>query len=73
MSEVMDLVVIEKQNRMAVFTTKEQLDPLIEKIEKEARSLVADVSTKKAATPLHQWHTKWLAQKRTSTTPGKTL
>lgn len=47
MSEVMDLVVIEKQNAMAVFTTKEQLDPLIEKIEKEARSLVADVSTKK--------------------------
>lgn len=47
MSEVMDLVVIEKQNAMAVFTSKEQLDPLIEKIEKEARSLVADVSTKK--------------------------
>lgn len=47
MSEVMDLVVIEKQNAMAVFTTKEQLDPLIEKIEKEARSLVADVTTKK--------------------------
>ncbi|KTK22880.1 hypothetical protein ASU64_25260 [Enterobacter hormaechei subsp. hoffmannii] len=32
---------------MAVFTTKEQLDPIIEKIEKEARSLVPDVSTKK--------------------------
>ncbi|EFL6449063.1 hypothetical protein AAS80_003036 [Escherichia coli] len=47
MSEVTDLVVIEKQNAMAVFTNKEQLDPLIEKIEKEARSLVPDVSTKK--------------------------
>ncbi|CCS30223.1 hypothetical protein [Salmonella enterica] len=47
MSEVMDLVVIEKHNAMAVFTTKEQLDPLIEAIEKEARSLVPDVSTKK--------------------------
>ncbi|MFP8629677.1 coiled-coil domain-containing protein [Enterobacter kobei] len=47
MSEVTDLVVIEKQNAMAVFTTKEQLDPIIETIEKEARSLVPDVSTRK--------------------------
>ncbi|WP_334368673.1 hypothetical protein [Escherichia coli] len=47
MSEITDLVVIEKQNSMAVFTTKEQLDPIIEAIEKEARSLVPDVSTRK--------------------------
>ncbi|MGN3718432.1 hypothetical protein ACTFVO_20085 [Enterobacter hormaechei] len=47
MSEVTDLVVIEKQNAMTVFTTKEQLDPIIEAIEKEARSLVPDVSTRK--------------------------
>lgn len=47
MSEVTDLVVIEKQNAMAVFTTKEQLDPIIEAIEEEARSLVPDVSTRK--------------------------
>lgn len=47
MSEVTDLIVIEKQNAMAVFTTKEQLDPIIEAIEKEARSLVPDVSTRK--------------------------
>ncbi|MBK0698942.1 hypothetical protein GZZ85_14670 [Klebsiella aerogenes] len=47
MSELTDLVVIEKQNAMAVFTTKEQLDPIIEAIEKEARSLVPDVSTRK--------------------------
>jgi len=47
MSEATDLVVIEKSNAMAVFTTKEQLDPLIEKIEKEARSLVPDVTTRK--------------------------
>lgn len=47
MSEVTDLVVIDKQNAMAVFTTKEQLDPIIETIEKEARSLVPDVSTRK--------------------------
>ncbi|WP_017346154.1 hypothetical protein [Pantoea sp. A4] len=47
MSETTDLVVIEKSNAMAVFTTKEQLDPIIEAIEKEARSLVPDVTTKK--------------------------
>lgn len=47
MSEATDLVVIEKSNAMAVFTSKEQLDPLLEKIETEARSLVPDVSTKK--------------------------
>ncbi|HEM7943756.1 TPA: hypothetical protein U2L45_002623 [Citrobacter freundii] len=47
MNEVTDLVVIEKSSSMAVFTNNEQLDPIIEKIEKEARSLVPDVSTKK--------------------------
>lgn len=47
MSEVTDLVVIEKQNAMVVFTTKEQIDLIIEAIEKEARSLVPDVSTRK--------------------------
>lgn len=47
MSELTDLVVIEKSSAMAVFTNNEQLDPIIEKIEKEARSLVPDVSTKK--------------------------
>lgn len=47
MSEATDLVVIEKSNAMSVFTTKEQLDPIIEAIEKEARSLVPDVTTKK--------------------------
>lgn len=47
MSEIMDLVVIEKKNAMAIFTNNDQLDPLIEAIEKEARSLVPDVTTKK--------------------------
>lgn len=47
MSEIMDLVVIEKKNAMAVFTNNDQLDPLIEAIEREARSLVPDVITKK--------------------------
>ena len=47
MSEITDLVVIEKTNALAVFTNQEQLDPLIEAIEKEARSLVPDLSTKK--------------------------
>ncbi|HBU5053096.1 TPA: hypothetical protein MIM69_28960 [Klebsiella variicola] len=42
MSEIMDLVVIEKKNAMAVFTNNDQLDPLIEAIEKEARSLAEE-------------------------------
>ncbi|MFP2422195.1 hypothetical protein ACLEXA_11730 [Pseudescherichia vulneris] len=46
MSEVTELVVIE-QNAMAVFTTKEQLDPILAAIENEARSLVPDLTTKK--------------------------
>jgi DNA repair exonuclease SbcCD ATPase subunit len=46
-SSITDLVVIEKTNALAVFTSQEQLDPLIEAIEKEARSLVPDLSTKK--------------------------
>ena len=47
MSEITDLVVIEKTNALAVFTSQEKLDPLIEAIEKEVRSLVPDLSTKK--------------------------
>lgn len=47
MSEAKELVVIEKQNAMAVFTNNDKMDPIIEAIEKEARSLVPDISTKK--------------------------
>lgn len=47
MSEITDLVVIEKTNALAVFTSQDKLDPLIEAIEKEVRSLVPDLSTKK--------------------------
>ncbi|MGS6376251.1 hypothetical protein ACVGXN_00240, partial [Enterobacter hormaechei] len=35
-SEVTDFVVIDKQNAMAVFTTTEHLDPIIDEIEKQA-------------------------------------
>ena len=42
-----DLVVIEQQNVMAVFTTEKAIDPILEKISKEAKSIVADVSTDK--------------------------
>lgn len=37
MSEVTDLVVIEKSNAMAIFTSKEQLDPLLEKMNRKKR------------------------------------
>ncbi len=72
MSEIMDLVVIEKKNAMAVFTNNDQLDPLIEAIEKEARSLVPDVTTKKAVTLSHPWLTRSRALKPTLTTQVKT-
>lgn len=72
MSEATDLVVIDKSNAMAVFTTKEQLDPLLEKIEAEARSLVPDLTTKKGRDAIASMAHKFPAQKRISTTPAKT-
>jgi colicin import membrane protein len=42
-----DLVVIEQKNVLTVFTTEGQLDPILEKIAKEARAFVADVTTPK--------------------------
>jgi colicin import membrane protein len=42
-----ELVVIEKQNVLAVFTEQGQIDPILEKIATEARSIIADVSTAK--------------------------
>jgi len=47
MSDSNELVVIQKQDLMTVFTVTEQLDPILEKIAKEARSVVPDVSTAK--------------------------
>jgi colicin import membrane protein len=40
-----DLVVIEQKNVMTVFTHDRAIDPILEKIAKEARSFVGDVST----------------------------
>lgn len=42
-----ELIVIEKENALTVFTTTKGLDPIIEKIRKEVSSLVPDISTKK--------------------------
>lgn len=42
-----DLVVIEKTNVMTVFTDAKQIDPILEKIRNDAKSIVADVSTDK--------------------------
>lgn len=42
-----DLVVVEKSSIMTVFTEKSGLDPILEKIATEARSVVGDVSTAK--------------------------
>lgn len=45
MDEATDLVVIEKKNVLAVFTKDGEIDPILEKIAKEARTFVADVKT----------------------------
>lgn len=42
-----ELIVIEKENALTVFTTAKGLDPIIDKIRKEVSSLVPDISTKK--------------------------
>lgn len=73
MSEVTDLVVIEKQNAMAVFTTKEQLDPIIEAIEKEARSLVPDVSSRKGRDAIASMAHKVARSKKYIDNAGKDL
>lgn len=41
-----ELIVIEKENALTVFTTTNGLDPIIEKIKQEVSSLIPDVSTK---------------------------
>lgn len=42
-----DLIVIEKENALTVFTTSNGLDPIIDRIRQEVSSLVPDTSTKK--------------------------
>lgn len=73
MSEIVDLVVIEKKNAMAVFTNNDQLDPLIEAIEKEARSLVPDVTTKKGRDAIASMAHKVARSKTYIDTAGKDL
>jgi len=41
-----ELIVIEKENALTIFTTTNGLDPIVEKIKQEVSSLVPDVSTK---------------------------
>ncbi|SWL52175.1 TolA protein [Klebsiella pneumoniae] len=73
MSEIMDLVVIEKKNAMAVFTNNDQLDPLIEAIEKEALSLVPDVTTKKGRDAIASMAHKVARSKTYTDNAGKDL
>ncbi|EBK9676254.1 cell envelope biogenesis protein TolA [Salmonella enterica] len=47
MSEVTDLVVIEKSNAMAVFKSANQIEDILQKVEREVMSFVPDVSTAK--------------------------
>jgi hypothetical protein len=47
MSEVTDLVVIEKANAMAVFQSADQVEEILQRVEREVMSFVPDVTTAK--------------------------
>lgn len=47
MSEITDLVVIEKANAMTVFRSADQIEDILQKVEREVMSFVPDVSTAK--------------------------
>ncbi|MEY6762934.1 hypothetical protein AB9B48_14860 [Kluyvera ascorbata] len=47
MSEVTDLVVIEKANALAVFKSSDQIEEILAKVEREVMSFVPDVTTAK--------------------------
>lgn len=47
MSETTDLVVIEKANALTVFKSSDQIEEILEKVEREVMSFVPDVSTAK--------------------------
>lgn len=47
MSEVTDLVVIEKANAMTVFQSADQIEEILQKVEREVMSFVPDIATAK--------------------------
>ncbi len=47
MSEVTDLVVIEKTNAMTVFQSADQIEEILQKVEREVMSFVPDITTAK--------------------------
>ncbi|EOU9599239.1 cell envelope biogenesis protein TolA [Cronobacter sakazakii] len=47
MSETTDLVVIEKENAMTVFKSADQIEDILQKVEREVMSFVPDVTTAK--------------------------
>lgn len=47
MSEVTDLVVIEKANAMTVFQSSDQIEEILQKVEREVMSFVPDITTAK--------------------------
>ncbi|MDK1212508.1 cell envelope biogenesis protein TolA, partial [Cronobacter sakazakii] len=47
MSETTDLVVIEKANAMTVFKSTDQIEDILQKVEREVMSFVPDVTTAK--------------------------
>ena len=60
MSEVTDLVVIERANALTVFKSADQIEEILAKVEREVMSFVPDVTTAKGVKRLLHWPTGYL-------------
>jgi chromosome segregation ATPase len=73
MSDSNELIVIESENALAVFTAPSGLDPYIEQIRAEVRSFVPDVSTKKGRDAIASIAYKVAKSKTALDNAGKSL
>lgn len=73
MSEVTDLVVIEKANAMTVFQSADQIEEILQKVEREVMSFVPDITTAKGRRRSLLWRIKLRRRKHISMVLAKTL
>ncbi|STL02191.1 Uncharacterised protein [Escherichia coli] len=73
MSEVTDLVVIEKANAMTVFQSADQIEEILQKVEREVMSFVPDITTAKGRKEIASLAYKVAQTKHISMVLAKTL
>ena len=73
MSEVTDLVVIEKANAMTVFQSADQIEEILQKVEREVMSFVPDITTAKGRKEIASLAYKLRRRKHISMVLAKTL